>query len=50
MDLSIVPDAAMLGFKSFSSAAVTLAAIDMVHRFAFDPAPTLKEQFEANPA
>ena len=44
----------MLGFKSFSSAAVTLAGIEMVHmmrkwqgRFAFNPAPTLKEQFEA---
>lgn len=45
---------AMLGFKSFSSAAGTLAGIEMVHmmrkrlgRFAFTPAPTLKEQFEA---
>jgi transposase-like protein len=44
----------MLGFKSFSSAGVTLAGIEMVHmmrkrqgRFAFNPAPTLKEQFEA---
>lgn len=44
----------MLGFKSFSSAAVTLAGIEMVHmmrkrqaRFAFNPAPTLKELFEA---
>ena len=44
----------MMGFKSFSSAAVTLAGIEMVHmmrkrqsRFAFNPAPTLKEQFEA---
>lgn len=44
----------MLGFKSFSSAAVTLAGIEMVHmmrkrqsRFAFNPAPSLKEQFEA---
>jgi len=43
----------MLGFKSFSSAIVTLAGIEMVHmmrkrqgRFAFNPAPTLKEQFE----
>lgn len=44
----------MLGFKSLSSAAVTLAGIEMVHmmrkrqgRFAFNPAPSLKEQFEA---
>ncbi|MGS1097556.1 IS6 family transposase [Aquamicrobium terrae] len=44
----------MLGFKSFRSAAVTLAGIEMVHmmrkrqgRFAFNPAPSLKEQFEA---
>jgi transposase-like protein len=44
----------MLGFKSFSSAAVTLAGIEMAHmmrkrqgRFAFNPAPSLKEQFEA---
>ena len=44
----------MMGFKSFSSAAVTLAGIEMVHmmrkhqgRFAFNPVPTLKEQFEA---
>jgi len=44
----------MLSFKSFSSAAVTLAGIEMVYmmrkrqgRFAFNPAPTLKEQFEA---
>ena len=44
----------MLGFKSFSSAALTLAGIEMVHmmrkrqgRFAFNPAPSLKEQFEA---
>ena len=43
----------MLGFKAFSSAAVTLAGIEMVHmmrkrqgRFAFNPAPSLKEQFE----
>jgi transposase-like protein len=43
----------MLGFKSFSSAAVTLAGIEMVHmmrkrqgRLAFSPAPSLKEQFE----
>lgn len=43
----------MLGFKSFSSATVTLAGIEMVHmmrkrqgRFAFNPAPSLKEQFE----
>jgi transposase-like protein len=39
--------------KSFSSAALTLAGIEMVHmmrkrqgRFAFNPRPTLKEQFE----
>ncbi|MGB3537933.1 MAG: IS6 family transposase [Mesorhizobium sp.] len=44
----------MLGFKSFSSAAVTLSGVEMVHmmrkrqgRFAFNPAPSLKEQFEA---
>ena len=44
----------MLGFKSFSSAIVTLAGVEMVHmmrkrqgRFTFNPAPTLKEQFEA---
>ena len=44
----------MLGFKSFSSASTTLAGIEMVHmmrkrqgRFAFNPTPTLKEQFEA---
>jgi putative transposase len=44
----------MLGFKSFSSAARTLVGIEMVHmmrkrqgRFAFNPAPSLKEQFEA---
>ena len=44
----------MLGFKSFSSAAVTLAGIEMGHmmrkhqgRFAFNPDPSLKEQFEA---
>lgn len=44
----------MLGFKSFAPADVTLAGIEMVHimrkrqgRFAFDPAPTIKEQFEA---
>jgi transposase-like protein len=43
----------MLGLKSFSSAALTLAGIEMVHmmrkrqgRFAFNPRPTLKEQFE----
>jgi hypothetical protein len=44
----------MLGFKSFRGAALTLAGIEMVHMmrkrqgcFAFNPAPTLKEQFEA---
>lgn len=43
----------MMGFKSFSSAAIALAGIEMVHmmrkrqgRFAFNPAPSLKEQFE----
>lgn len=41
-------------FRSFGSAAITLAGIEMVQtmrkpqgRFAFNPAPTLKEQFEA---
>jgi len=44
----------MLGFKAFTTAAVTLAGIEMVHmmrkrqgRFAFNPAPSLKDQFEA---
>jgi transposase-like protein len=44
----------MLGFKSFTAATVTLAGIEMVHmmrkhqgRFAFNPDPSLKEQFEA---
>ncbi|CAH1692719.1 transposase [Hyphomicrobiales bacterium] len=44
----------MMGFKSFGSAAITLAGLAMVQmmrkrqdRFAFNPAPTLKEQFEA---
>ncbi|OYR26492.1 hypothetical protein CEV33_4579 [Brucella grignonensis] len=44
----------MLGFKSYVPANATLAGIEMVHmmrkrqgRFAFNPAPTLKEQFEA---
>lgn len=44
----------MLGFKSFSSAAVTLTGIEMVHMmrkrqrwFAYNPSPSLKEQFEA---
>ena len=44
----------MLGFKAFSAATVTLAGIEMVHmmrkrqgRFAFNPAPSIKEQFEA---
>lgn len=43
----------MLGFKSLASAAVTLAGIELVHmmrkrqgRFAFNPAPSLKKQFE----
>lgn len=44
----------MLGFKSFASANATLASIEMVHMmrkrqggFAFNPALTIKEQFEA---
>ena len=44
----------MKGFKSFASAAVTLPGVEMVHmmrkrqgRVAFNPAPSLKEQFEA---
>ncbi|MEO5757871.1 MAG: IS6 family transposase [Mesorhizobium sp.] len=44
----------MLGFKAFAAAAATLAGIEMVHmmrkgqgRFAFNPNPSLKEQFEA---
>lgn len=44
----------MLGFKSFASANATLAGIEMVHmmrkrqgRFAFNPALTIKEQFQA---
>ena len=44
----------MLGFKSFSSAAVALSGIEMVHmmrkrqgRFAYNPVPSLKQQFEA---
>ncbi len=44
----------MMGFKSSYSAAVTLTGIEMVHmmrkrhgRFAFNPTPSLKEQFEA---
>ncbi len=44
----------MLGFKAFNSANATLDGIEMVQmmrkrqgRFAFNPAPTLKEQFEA---
>jgi transposase-like protein len=44
----------MLGFKSFTAATVTLAGIEMVHmmrkhqgRFAFNPDPSLKKQFEA---
>ncbi len=43
----------MMGFKAVSAAAVTLAGIEMVQmmrkrqgRFAFNPAPSLKEQFE----
>lgn len=44
----------MLEFKSFGSATITLAGIEMVRmmrkrqgRFTLNPAPTLKEQFEA---
>ncbi len=44
----------MLGFKAFSAATATLGGIEMVHmmrkrqgRFAFNPTPSLKEQFEA---
>lgn len=44
----------MLGFKTFGSAATTLAGIEVVQmtrkrqgRLAIDPAPTLKQQFEA---
>jgi putative transposase len=44
----------MLGFRAFNSANATLDGIEMVQmvrkrqgRFAFNPAPTLKEQFEA---
>ena len=44
----------MMGFKSFSSTAVTLVGIEMVQmmrkrqgRFAFILAPSLKEQFKA---
>ncbi len=44
----------MKGFKAFASATVTLGGIEMIHimrkqqgRFAFNPMPSLKEQFEA---
>ncbi|WP_223217793.1 MULTISPECIES: IS6 family transposase [Mesorhizobium] len=44
----------MLGFKAFSAATATLAGIEMVHmmrkrqaRFAYNSAPSSKEQFEA---
>jgi len=44
----------MLGFKAFTAATVTLAGIEMVNmmrkrqsRFAFNPTPSLQEQFEA---
>lgn len=44
----------MSGFKSCTTAAVTLAGMEMVHmmrkrqgRFAFNPAASFKEQFEA---
>jgi putative transposase len=43
----------MLGFKSMASASVTLSGIEMVHmmrkqqaRFAYNPTPSLAEQFE----
>ena len=43
----------MLGFKAFDSAKVTLAGIEMIHmmrkqqaRFAFNPSPSLAEQFD----
>ncbi|SDA99959.1 DDE-type integrase/transposase/recombinase, partial [Mesorhizobium qingshengii] len=43
----------MLGFKSTHAAAVTLSGIEMVHmmrklqaRYAFNPNPSLAEQFE----
>ena len=44
----------MMGFKAFLSATATLAGIEMVHmmrkrqgRFAFNPAPSMMQQFEA---
>lgn len=44
----------MMGFKSLATATTTLAGIEMIHmmrkrqgRFAFNPAPSLKEQFDA---
>ncbi len=44
----------MMGFKAFISAEATLAGIEMVHmmrkrqgRFAFNPAPSMMQQFEA---
>jgi transposase-like protein len=47
----------MLGFKSFSSAAFTLAGIEMVHmmrkrqaRFAYTPNPSIAEQFDIRAA
>ncbi|MGN8024140.1 IS6 family transposase [Phyllobacterium sp. 22229] len=43
----------MLGFKSMASASVTLSGIEMIHmmrkqqaRFAFNPTPSIAEQFE----
>lgn len=43
----------MLGFKAFTSAAVTLAGIEMVQmmrkrqgRYAYNPSPSLAEQFD----
>lgn len=43
----------MLGFKSTHAAAVTLSGIEMVHmmrkrqaRFAYNPRPSIAEQFE----
>jgi putative transposase len=43
----------MLGFKSRASAAIILSGIEMVHmmrrrraRYAYNPAPSIAEQFE----
>ena len=44
----------MLGFKSMASAEIILSGIEMVHmmrkrqaRFAYNPRPSIAEQFEA---